>query len=82
MGGNDVMDNTLYQSDDSDGLDANPWGAYLETDRGLDAAALAAAPLMGSQSGGARRNASAENVEANHTFYQSCLLYTSDAADE
>ena len=65
------MDNTFYQSGDSDGFDANPWGAHLETDRGLDAAALAAAPLMGSQSGGARRNASAENAEANHTFYQS-----------
>ena len=33
---------TSYQSDDSDGLDANPWGAYLETDRGLGTAAWAA----------------------------------------
>ena len=48
-------------------VEADPWGAYLETDRGLDTAAWAARSAVGSPLWGAPGNAPAGDVEANYT---------------
>ena len=71
LGGNDVEDNAIPRSNDPGEPVPHPQGAQGHDQHlGLGAAALAAAPLMGFQSEGARRSASAENVEADYTFNQ------------
>ena len=71
LGGNDVVDNAIPRSNDPGWPVPHPQGAQgHDQHHGLGAAALAAAPLMGSQSVGSRRSASAENVEANYTSDQ------------
>ena len=66
--GNVEADHTSYQPNGSGGLvEADPWGAYLETDRGLDTAAWAATSAVDSPFWGAPENAPAEDAGANYT---------------
>ena len=62
-----MEDNAIPRSNDPGEPVPHPQGAQgHDQQHGLGAAALAAAPLMGSQSKGARRSASAEDAEANY----------------
>ena len=66
--GNVEANHISYQPNGSGGLvEADPWGAYLETDRGLDTAAWAARSAVGSPLWGAPGNAPAGDAEANYT---------------
>ena len=66
-----MEDNAIPRSNDPGEPVPHPQGAQgHDQHHGLGAAALAAAPLMGSQSKGARRSASAEDAEANYTSDQ------------
>ena len=74
-------DYTFNQPNGSGGLDADPRGTHLETDRGLATAAWAATSAVGLQSTGALRRASTGNVEADHGFHRPDGLDESDEAD-
>ena len=73
-------DYTFNQPNGSDGLDADPRGTHLETDRGLAAAVWAATSTVGFQSTEALRRAPTGNVEASHGFHQPDGLDESDEA--